>query len=125
MEQISASEEPSSPIVLQYCNIVRGVLNNDQGGPLHPPGLRMAETLTEVRASLGKNLALNKSSSDHKNLQRLADLIDAGLELVKSDLAEVQEESKAIKAVAQTLDPASLAPHSAQRIIASENARGQ
>src|SRR5436309_974965 len=35
--------------VLAYCAAVRGILNDDQGGPLHPPGLRMAEALGEVR----------------------------------------------------------------------------
>src|SRR5438132_8028402 len=29
-------------VVLDYCAAVRGILNDDQGGPLHPPGLRMA-----------------------------------------------------------------------------------
>ena len=39
-------------VVLDYCAAVRGILNDDQGGPLHPPGVRMAEALDEVRASL-------------------------------------------------------------------------
>jgi hypothetical protein len=39
-------------IVLEYAAGIRGILNDDQGGPLHPPGLRMAEALGEVRASL-------------------------------------------------------------------------
>ena len=34
-----------SDVVLDYCSVVRGILNDDQGGPLHPPGLRMAEAL--------------------------------------------------------------------------------
>lgn len=55
-------------VVLDYCSAVRGILNNDQGGPLHPPGLRMADDLREVRASLQRNLdakkgALPKSAS--------------------------------------------------------------
>ena len=43
-------------VVLDYCAAVRGVLNDDQGGPLGPPGLRMAEALTEVQESLQRNL---------------------------------------------------------------------
>ena len=31
------------PVVLDYCAAIRGILNDSQGGPLHPPGLRMAE----------------------------------------------------------------------------------
>jgi hypothetical protein len=43
-------------VVLDYCAAVRGILNDDHGGPSQPPGLRMAEALTEVRASLQRNL---------------------------------------------------------------------
>src|SRR3954451_23075871 len=43
---------PADGVVLDYCAAVRGILNDDQGGPLHPPGLRMAEALNEVHASL-------------------------------------------------------------------------
>src|SRR5215510_10381035 len=28
-------------VVLEYCAAVRGILNDSQGGPLHPPGVRM------------------------------------------------------------------------------------
>lgn len=57
-------ERPASPaageVVLEYCAAVRGILNDDQGGPLHPPGLRMAAALQEVNASLQRNLAAKK-----------------------------------------------------------------
>ena len=43
-------------VVLDYCAAVRGILNDDQGGPLHPPGLRMAEALNEVHESIQGNL---------------------------------------------------------------------
>jgi hypothetical protein len=53
-------DAPASPpaleVVLDYCAAVRGIVNDDQGGPLHPPGLRMAEALGEVRQSLQRNL---------------------------------------------------------------------
>ena len=59
-----AAEEPASQVpgavVLEYCAAVRGILNDDQGGPLHPPGLRMAEALKEVNESLQRNLAAKK-----------------------------------------------------------------
>jgi len=50
--------EPSAAgqVVLDYCAAVRGILNDDQGGPLHPPGLRMTDALKEVRESLERNL---------------------------------------------------------------------
>jgi hypothetical protein len=54
-------------VVLDYCAAVRGILNDDQGGPLQPPGLRMAEALTEVRASLQRNLDAKKGGARSNN----------------------------------------------------------
>jgi len=54
-------------VVLDYCAAVRGVLNNDQGGPLHPPGLQMAEALDEVRQSIQRGLAAKKGGSRRSN----------------------------------------------------------
>jgi hypothetical protein len=48
----AASRYEAPDIVLEYATTIRGILNDDQGGPLDPPGLRMAEALGEVRASL-------------------------------------------------------------------------
>jgi hypothetical protein len=54
-------------VVLDYCAAVRGIVNDDQGGPLHPPGLRMAEALHEVRASIQRNLEAKKGGSPRSN----------------------------------------------------------
>jgi hypothetical protein len=40
--------DAADAVVLDYCAAVRGILNDDQGGPLEPPGLRMAAALNEV-----------------------------------------------------------------------------
>jgi molybdopterin biosynthesis enzyme MoaB len=55
-----ASHPPASVVALDYCTVVKGILNDDQGGPLHPPGLRMAEALQSVRQSLERNLRAKK-----------------------------------------------------------------
>jgi len=47
-------------VVLGYCAAVRGMLNDSQGGPLHPPGLRMREALEDVRDALERNLQAKK-----------------------------------------------------------------
>jgi hypothetical protein len=47
-------------VVLDYCAAVRGVLNDDPGGPLQPPGLKMAEALGQIRSSLQRNLEAKK-----------------------------------------------------------------
>jgi hypothetical protein len=64
---IAAAAEPASTIVLEYCAAVRGILNDDQGGPLQPPGLRMAEALSEVRDSIQRNLDEKKGGSRRRN----------------------------------------------------------
>ena len=62
-----AEEEPAGDVVLAYCAAVRGILNDDQGGPLHPPGLRMAQALTEVRQSIQRNMDAKKGGSQKSN----------------------------------------------------------
>jgi hypothetical protein len=62
-----ANTAAAGTVVLDYCAAVRGILNDDQGGPLHPPGLRMAEGLQEVRASLQRNLDEKKGGSPRSN----------------------------------------------------------
>jgi len=62
-EHSAASPEPvaaAGTVVLDYCAAVKGILNDDQGGPLDPPGLRMAGALREVRRSLERNLQRKK-----------------------------------------------------------------
>ena len=53
-------EDEVGEVVLGYCAAVRGILNDSQGGPLHPPGLRMSEALQDVRDSLERNLQAKK-----------------------------------------------------------------
>jgi hypothetical protein len=53
-------ETSGNGVVLDYCAAVRGVLNDDHGGPLQPPGLKMAEALGEIRSSLQRNLEVKK-----------------------------------------------------------------
>jgi len=66
-KQSPAVVDPADPVVLDYCAAVRGILNDDQGGPLHPPGLRMAEALHEVQESLQRNLDAKKGGSRRSN----------------------------------------------------------
>jgi len=60
----SVTQDPqraeAQDVVLAYSSVIRGILNDDQGGPLHPPGLRMAEALSEVRSSLQRCVAEEK-----------------------------------------------------------------
>jgi hypothetical protein len=62
-----AGVDPAGSVVLDYCAAVRGILNDDQGGPLHPPGLRMAQALSEVQESLQRNSGAKKGGSRTSN----------------------------------------------------------
>jgi prefoldin subunit 5 len=104
VESAPASNTAVEQVVLDYCAAVRGILNDDQGGPVHPPGLRMAEALTEVRESLQRCLDMDKPGPAHGQLERLAGCIDKGLEGVKAEQQEVKEQCQEIQRVAQTLD---------------------
>jgi hypothetical protein len=63
----AAVADPAGSVVLDYCAAVRGILNDDQGGPLHPPGLRMAAALSEVQESIHRNLERRKGGSRRSN----------------------------------------------------------
>jgi hypothetical protein len=66
-KQSPAVVDPAGSVVLDYCAAVRGILNDDQGGPLHPPGLRMAEALNEVQESIQRNVDAKKGASRRSN----------------------------------------------------------
>lgn len=60
---IAASVPHGLAVVLDYCAAVRGILNDSQGGPMRPPGLRMSKALGEVRRSLQRSLRLKKGGT--------------------------------------------------------------
>ena len=59
--------DSASAVVFDYCAVVRGILNDDQGGPHHPPGLKMTDALDEVRESIQRNLDEKKGGSRKSN----------------------------------------------------------
>ena len=61
-------------VVLDYCAAVRGILNDSQGGPLRPPGVRMSQALGEVEHSLRRNVRLKKGGTRNRcsNVWRVA-----------------------------------------------------
>ena len=64
---VKSADDPSGDIVLDYCAAVRGILNDDQGGPLDPPGLRTAAVLEEVHDSLQRNLDAKKKGPQKRD----------------------------------------------------------
>ena len=66
-DRSAAVVDAAGSVVLDYCAAVRGILNDDQGGPLDPPGLRMAKALTEVQGSIHRNLEAQRGDSRRNN----------------------------------------------------------
>ncbi len=64
-DDVPTEKEDCQDVVLDYCTAVRGILNDDQGGPLDPPGLRMAGALDDVRVSLQRNLDAEKGGESN------------------------------------------------------------
>lgn len=96
---------PTEEVVLDYCSAIRGILNSNQGSPVYPAGLRMADALGEVRESLQVNIDLKRDTPNHTSIERLAKCIDKGFETAKESCEEIRQQVEDIRAVEKTLDP--------------------
>lgn len=94
------------PLVLEYCSAVRGILNRNQSGPLDPPGLRMANGLKVIRASVERSIDAQPEGFVRKSLQRLAGCIDRGIAEVADDLERIPHYVQDLKEIYGTMDPA-------------------
>jgi hypothetical protein len=90
-------------VVLDDWSAVRGIFNDDQGGPFQPPSLRMAAALGDGRASLHRNLDAHRGGRAHTQLQRLAGGIDRGVADVQAAHHVVRQQRQEIERVAATL----------------------
>ena len=63
---IAVAVTSSAEAVIDYCVAVRGILNDNKGGPLHPPGERMAEALTQVREAIRENPEAKKGGPQQR-----------------------------------------------------------
>jgi hypothetical protein len=66
-------------IVLDYCSVVRGILNDNHGGPQRPPGIRMLDALNEVSRSLNRLKKPTHDSRIYELLLRLDACIEKGV----------------------------------------------
>ena len=69
--RIGPFQAEGGAVVVDYCTVVRGLLNEGQGGPLYPPGLRLAKALRAVRQSLDRNLQAKKGAVRKRNFTSL------------------------------------------------------
>ncbi len=86
-------------VVLDYCSVVRGILNDNHGGPAHPAGLRMLEALGDVQASLRRVASSGKVDPAIDLLARLKGFIDRGIADQRESFICVRQYSRQVRYV--------------------------
>ena len=94
----------AAQIVLDYCAAVRGILNDNHGGPLTPPGWRMANALEVLCGSLERNVH-QPTTPIRSQLKRLYDCIQRGVAIYNQEKAHIEDYMKDITRVFETLEP--------------------
>jgi hypothetical protein len=97
-ETTSSLSGEGGDVVLDYCSVVRGILNDNHGGPYNPPGVRMVDALADVQQSLDRIASSGKVGPAFSLLDRLKGFIDRGVadqqgafSCVRSYTAKVRE----------------------------------
>jgi hypothetical protein len=107
----------SGSVVLDYCSVVRGILNDNHGGPAHPAGLRMLEALGDVQKSLNRVASSGKTGPAFDLLVRLKEFIDRGVADQRKSFTRVRKYTQQVRQVIKLLTReggASLAKRQAQ-----------
>ena len=81
----------SGDVMLDYCSVARGILNDNHGGPYHPAGMRMLEALGDVRESLDRVASSGKAGPAFDLLRRLKGFIDRGVADQQDSFTRVRE----------------------------------
>ncbi len=91
-------------IVMDYCCIIRGILNDNHGGPFNPPGTRMYRALIEVKESIASNLRKRQGTEIQSKLDCILALIRAGCEIYEIDQPRICRWVQYVKKIANKLD---------------------
>ena len=91
-------------VVLDYCSIVRGILNDNHGGPYNPPGLRMLDALSDVRESLARIASSVRTGPEFALLNRLQGFIDRGVASQQEAFSRVRSYTAQVRAVMDILN---------------------
>jgi len=93
----------SGDVVLDYCSVVRGILNDNHGGPYHPAGVRMLEALSDVQESLDRVASSGKVGPAFHLLQRLKGFLDRGVADQQESFTRVREYTDHVRQVMDLL----------------------
>lgn len=102
-DKASVLAEARGEAVLDYCSVVRGILNDNHGGPYHPAGLRMLEALGDVQESLEHIASSGKLDGAIELLQRLQGFIDRGMADQQESFSRVQQYTEQVREVMDLL----------------------
>jgi hypothetical protein len=93
----------SGDVVLDYCSVVRGILNDNHGGPYHPAGVRMLEALGDVQESLDRVASSGKIGPAFNLLERLNGFMDRGVADQQESFTRVREYTDQVRQVMDLL----------------------
>lgn len=102
-KQRSSLAGASGSVVLDYCSAVRGILNDNHGGPAHPAGLRMLEALGDVQKSLQRVASSGKVGPAIDLLARLEGFIDRGVSDQRKSFTRVLQYTRQVRQVMKSL----------------------
>ena len=102
-KQRSSLAGTNGNVVLDYCSAVRGILNDNHGGPAHPPGLRMLEALGDVQKSLQRVASSGKAGPAINLLARLRGFIDRGVTDQRKPFTRVRQYTQQVRQVMKLL----------------------
>ena len=102
-KQKSSLAGTSGDVVLDYCSAVRGILNDNHGGPAHPAGLRMLEALGDVQKSLSRVASSGKAGPAIDRLARLKGFIDRGVADQRQSFTRVRQYTRQVRDVMKLL----------------------
>lgn len=91
-------------VVLDYCSMVRGILNDNHGGPYTPPGLRMLDALGDVRESLARIASSARTGPAFTLLNRLEGFIDRGVAAQQEAFSRVRGYTDQVRQVMDILN---------------------
>jgi hypothetical protein len=99
-----AQRRAAAQIVLDYCAAVRGVLNDNHGGPLRPAGWRMAGALEAIDQSLERNLQ-QPPTPIRSQLAQLQGYLQRGLAIYAQDKPQIAGYLATVQQIWDTLCP--------------------
>jgi len=105
-EKTSTLSGEAGNVVLDYCSVVRGILNDNHGGPYHPPGVRMLDALADVQQSLERIASSEKVGPAFTLLHRLHGFIDRGVADQQQTFALVRKYTDQVRQVMDLMNAA-------------------